>query len=242
MKQKLLVSVRGKKEAIEAYKGGADIIDVEFPASALGTPYPLNIMTVRRNLPANVLVSTNIGEEQILGSTACQSAIGVAIAGADIIKAGLAKMNFNEALQLGRNIVRSIRRFCSNKQIIPVVFADSGMRSKYIDPVVEGPELASLIKADGVLVDTFDKSKDKGICNYLTNSEIKKFVKECHKKGIEAWIAGSITLKQLPKLKETGVNVICIRGSACKDISTKGRFGIVDSKIVATLKTTITKR
>jgi len=31
-------------------KGGARIADVEYPASALGTPYPLNILAVRERL------------------------------------------------------------------------------------------------------------------------------------------------------------------------------------------------
>ncbi|MEW6715801.1 MAG: (5-formylfuran-3-yl)methyl phosphate synthase [Nitrospirota bacterium] len=48
--QRLLVSVRGPREALAAIKGGAHIADVEYPASALGTPYPLNIMTVRNRL------------------------------------------------------------------------------------------------------------------------------------------------------------------------------------------------
>ena len=39
----LLVSVRGPQEALAAAEGGAHIADVEYPASALGTPYPLNI-------------------------------------------------------------------------------------------------------------------------------------------------------------------------------------------------------
>ena len=37
-KQRLLISIRGPKEAKTAIKGGAHIVDVEFPASALGTP------------------------------------------------------------------------------------------------------------------------------------------------------------------------------------------------------------
>ncbi len=45
--QRLLVSVRGPNEAVAAARGGAHIADVEFPGSALGTPYPLNVKTVR---------------------------------------------------------------------------------------------------------------------------------------------------------------------------------------------------
>jgi len=46
--------------------------DVEFPGSALGTPYPLNIETVRNRLDKNgfkkIHISTNIGEEQRIRS------------------------------------------------------------------------------------------------------------------------------------------------------------------------------
>ena len=35
--------MRGPEEVIAAAQGGAHIADVEFPASALGTPYPLDI-------------------------------------------------------------------------------------------------------------------------------------------------------------------------------------------------------
>ena len=82
MRQRLLVSVRGKNEALTAWKGGAKIIDVEYPVSALGTPYPLNIVAVRAVLPKAARVSTNIGEEQPVRGTACQAAIGVSVAGA----------------------------------------------------------------------------------------------------------------------------------------------------------------
>ena len=102
---RLLVSVRGPVEALEAAKGGANIADVEYPASALGTPYPLNILSVRNRLDRNGLrkikVSTNIGEEQKVRSSSCQAALGVALAGADYIKLGFAGLNYDEAVYLG---------------------------------------------------------------------------------------------------------------------------------------------
>ncbi len=91
---RLLVSVRGPNEALAAEEGGAHIVDVEHPTSALGTPYPLNIKAVRSSLDQEgyrkIPISTNIGEDQPVRSTACQAALGVAIAGADYIKCGLA--------------------------------------------------------------------------------------------------------------------------------------------------------
>ena len=91
----LLVSVRGPVEAVAAARGGAHIADVEHPGSALGTPYPLNIKAVREALDAagfsDLPLSTNIGEDQPVRSSACQAALGVAIAGANYVKCGLAK-------------------------------------------------------------------------------------------------------------------------------------------------------
>ena len=76
---RLLVSVRGPDEALAAAEGGAHIADVEYPASALGTPYPLNIKAVREHLDEqgfkDMPISTNIGEDQPVRSTACQAGL-----------------------------------------------------------------------------------------------------------------------------------------------------------------------
>ena len=103
--QRLLVSVRGPQEAIAAIKGGAHIADVEYPASALGTPYPLNILTVRNRLNRagykRIPVSTNIGEVPGVRASSCQAALGIATSGADIIKCGLAELCYEPAAYLG---------------------------------------------------------------------------------------------------------------------------------------------
>ena len=233
--KKLLISVRGPKEALESVSGGAQIADVEFPESALGTPYPLNIKAVRKSLPKRVLVSTNIGEEQLKRSTACQAALGVALAGADVVKAGLAGLKYEEAEYLGRLIVRSVKEWFPRKKVIPAFFADPKLSKKF-NPVTEGPQLAKAIKADGVLIDTFNKKRGKCLLDYISLQEIEKFAKACHKNRLEAWIAGSITKAQFPTLWETGVDVICVRSAACEG---RGRFGKVSSKIVAELVATI---
>jgi len=240
--QKLLVSVRGPNEAIEAAKGGAHIADVEYPVSALGTPYPFNINSVRDILNKmkfkKVLVSTNIGELQMVRATACQSVLGVALSGADIIKFGLAEETFESASYLGDNIVRTVRKFFVKKKLlIPAVFVDKDM-TRYFEPFEEGAKLAAKIKADGILIDTYNKSIGKGLLNYCKTTDVEKFVKDCHAKKIQAWIAGSISIDELPKLWDTGVDVICVRGAACA-VSKKGRFGEVKSEIVKKLVATM---
>lgn len=240
---KLLVSIRGSNEALEAAKGGAHIADVEYPASALGTPYPLNIHTVRTELNkanfSNVLVSTNIGEVQQVRASACQAALGVAIAGADLIKFGLAEQSPEAAIYLARNIVRTVKSLASgSKKLYPAVFVDEDM-TRFFKPLEHGIDLVNESGADGLLIDTYNKLIGKSLLDYMSIDDIKKFVDDMHSINKEAWIAGSIQEFELPKLWKTDVDVICVRGAACSSVEGKGRFGKVKSNIVSKLVDTI---
>ncbi len=235
--RQLLVSVRGSNEAIAAAKGGAHIADVEFPASALGTPYPLNIKAVREELDRSgfgqVHISTNIGEEQPVRSTACQAALGVALAGADYVKCGLAGLSLSAASYLGRNLVRTVREWFPEKKVYPAVFADDELAHVF-NPLVDGPELVREIDCDGLLIDTFDKHLGKGLLDYYSVLQIADFVANLHERGKEVWLAGSVTHKQLFDLWTTGVDVVCVRGAACLP-SEAPRFGRISSKTVSDL-------
>lgn len=241
---RLLVSVRGPIEALEAIKGGAHIADVEYPGSALGTPYPLNILSVRERLDKNGLkkipISTNIGEEQRIRSNSCQAALGVALAGADYIKLGFAGLDYKAAEYLGKILVRTIKKWFPKKKVYPAVFPEERFRISF-DPLKDGPKLVKNIKSDGLLIDTYDKGIGKGLIDYFSNKELKKFVSDLHKIRKEAWLAGSVTEEQLPGLWKTGVDVICVRGAACEKFEGEARFGQVKKRIVSDLLKTIKK-
>ena len=232
---RLLVSVRGPNEALEACLGGAHIADVEFPISALGTPYPLNIFATRKKLSENgftkIPISTNIGEEQENRSNACQAALGVAHAGADYIKLGFAGLDYNGAEYLGNSIVRTIKHWYPDKKVYPAVFPEK-QYSKLFDPLNDGPKLVSKIKCSGLLIDTFDKNINKGLLDYYSLAQLKKFVNDLHAIGAEAWLAGSITKAQLKDLWMTGVDVICVRGAACEKSDVDPRLAKVKKEIV----------
>ncbi len=237
--QKLLIGVRGKTEALAAVEGGAHIIDVEYPAAALGTPYPLNILAVREAVPASIPVATNIGGEQPGRSTACQAALGVALAGADIIKLGLAKMPLGEAQEFGPALVRTVRKWFPAKQCVPVLFADERLARWYIDPLKDGPDLAAHLQADALLIDTYDKGIGLGLLDYYKLREIQDLVAKCHDRGLEVWVGGTISRDELPGLWEAGVDAVSIRSAACEPGTGPGRFGQISARLVKDLVATI---
>ncbi len=238
---RLLVSVRGPDEALTAAQGGAHIADVEYPGSALGTPYPLNIQAVRQKLNDNgfksVPISTNIGEEQPVRSTACQSALGVALAGADYVKCGLAGLEPKAAAYLGRNLVRTVREWFPYKKVYPAVFPDEDL-ARFFDPLSDGPALVEEIDCDGLLIDTCHKDIGKGLMDYYSIEQLAKFVADLHALGKEAWLAGSVSKPELPALWATGVDVVCVRGAACSSSQGEERSGAVEEDIVRELVNT----
>jgi uncharacterized protein (UPF0264 family) len=238
--QQLLVSVRGPREAIQAAKGGANIADVEYPVSALGTPYPLNILAARRALDRNrfrrVLVSTNIGEHQQDRASACQAALGVAAAGADVIKCGLAALPLSPAVYQGRTLVRTVKYFNRRKKVVPAVFVDPDMQ-RFFNPFREGVALVTRTKSDGLLIDTLNKSIGRGLLDYCGIPDIRRLARHLHRVGRQLWVAGSLTVSDLELLWPVGVDVICVRAAACQQTGL-GRFGEVKEKIVAELVAT----
>lgn len=235
---RLLVSVRGPNEAVEAAKGGAHIADVEYPGSALGTPYPLNIVLVREALDRegfkDIPISTNIGEDQHDRASACQAALGVAIAGAGYVKCGLAGMGPKAAAYLGRNLVRTVKHWCPDAKVYPAVFPEEEF-AEVFDPLTDGPALVKEIDCDGLLIDTYHKNIGRGLLDYYDLTQLQKFVDDLHAIGMEAWLAGSVTKDEMPGLWKTDVDVICVRGAACEAAEAQHRFGNVSCEAVAAL-------
>lgn len=210
-----MISVRGKKEAVTAIKGGADIIDAEYPFSALGSAYPLNIRAIRQVTPLDKMVSTNIGEKQYRWSTSAQAALGVAVAGADVIKVGLGGLRtFESSFVVMDRVVRNVKYWFPNKAMITTLFAD-WKEAKSINPV-HGAKLAKKAKSAGLLIDTFSKNRDKNLLDYLDYNVLSKIISDCHSSHLKCWLAGSLRYEHLRELWKIGVDVVCVRGAACR--------------------------
>jgi uncharacterized protein (UPF0264 family) len=222
--------------------GGAGIIDIENPETALGNVRPLDILKIRRTA-LNCQVSCNIGEEQILytkagdgefhlkskkemAAKAAQAALGVASCGVNIIKVGLDNMESDVVELVLSEIVQSLNRVFPIVQVCPVFFANEykNYESK-VNPFIEGVEIATKCKADAIMVDTREITKKNKITlvpyngpidfngHICTLDEIQRFVDFCHKEGLECMLAGSVQLSQVAALWATGCDGIAVRGS-----------------------------
>jgi uncharacterized protein (UPF0264 family) len=162
----------------------------------------------------------------------------VALAGADFIKFGLAEQSPAAAAYLANSIVRTVRRWFPRKRLIPSVFLDTDM-TRFFHPLRDGPGLVAEVKADGLLIDTFNKSIELGLLDYLDLKDIRKLAATLHSSGRECWIAGSIVLEELPALWATGIDVVCVRAAACRPTEGVGRFAQVDASVVRKLVDTL---
>ena len=114
-----------------------------------------------------------------------------------------------------------------------------GCQKWYIDSVKQGPGLAIHVKADYLLIDTFDKTLRLGLLGYHSSRSIRRFVEKCHNRNLEAWLVGSIAKDELPRLWNARVDVICIRGAVRKKGSGPGRLGEVNAKLANELADTM---
>lgn len=212
---RLLASVINDVEAIEAVKGGADIIDVKNPREgSLGANFPRVIKQIRRIVPEGIEVSATIGDLPNLPGTASLAALGAAVSGANYVKAGLFGVkDSSEALYLLREVCMAVKDFNPSLKVIAGGYADYRDVGS-INPL-KLPEIAYTAGADGVIVDTKIKSVRRKIFDLITYADLKKFVEDAHKLNLTVAIAGSLGKEDIPLVYSLGADIIGVRGSIC---------------------------
>ncbi len=207
---KLLVSVTNKKEALEALKGGAHIIDVKNPREgSLGANFPRIIRQVREIVPDKVEVSATIGDLPNLPGTASLAALGAAVSGADYVKAGLFGVKkVEEAVSLMKEVCRAVKDYNSTLKVIAAGYADF-QEVDCLNPL-ELPAIARKTEADGVLLDMKVKGQKK-LFDFLNDDTLRNFVEESHKHGLMVALAGGLDKGDISRLLNLRADVVGIR-------------------------------
>lgn len=200
----MLASVTDEHEARLAASLGADIIDAKNPsAGALGALPGETVTAIRAAVPERIPVSATIGDPVADVAATIAAVIGMAAAGANIVKIGLSKTSGGEAtlaviggLDLGA------------ARLVGVLLADDGIELDLIGAARDAGFA-------GLMLDTADKRR--GALPELQSPEaLRRFVAATHAAGMFAGLAGSLRAEHVAQLLALGPDVLGFRGGLCR--------------------------
>ena len=211
---KLLISTMNETEAVQAIAGGADIIDVKNPQEgALGASYPWVIKRTKEITPKNIEVSCTLGEVGNLPGSISLAALGAASCGVDYIKVGLYGIKTpKEAVFLLQNAIRAAKE-CNPKIKVAVAGYADAENNGSINPLLI-PEIAYKAHVDVAMIDTLAKD-GKNLFDHLTVEQLQEFLNSAHSFSLEAALAGSLKMQDLPVVCGLGADIVGVRGGAC---------------------------
>jgi uncharacterized protein (UPF0264 family) len=225
---KIMVSVIDPDEALEALKGGADIIDVKNPREgALGANRPWITKKIKEETGNQAEVSATIGDLPNTPGTASLAALGAATLGVDYVKAGmLGPKTFGEVEELCMMVAQTLQEFRLRTKLVIAGYADYQTQG-CVNPLML-PRSAAEAGAWGVLIDVKEKSS-KGLFDYLSVKDLEKFVEDAHHLGLKVALAGALGKKDLQRVLKLGVDIMGIRRNVCTKLSEEPK---VDHRLV----------
>jgi uncharacterized protein (UPF0264 family) len=157
-------------------------------------------------------------------------------AGADVIKVGFAHMDefkrdlrsdevLRQMIIIRQEVDAAVKQgaivmplnLTTRYPLISVFFPEIGINSygeRPFEIAAKGIELTAKGGWQGVLIDTFEKHTGRRYKNFYSPEETAELAAMAHKKGIEFWIAGSISLPEVVPLVKCNVDLICFGGAA----------------------------
>jgi uncharacterized protein (UPF0264 family) len=205
----LLVSVRDGREAAEALRGGADLIDVKEPrAGSLGRPSNRQVAEVVEVVRVAKPVSVALGELPGIESDGgilleLESTVSFA-------KVGLAGVagtaNWRERLAtLWSGLPPGVAP-------VAVVYAD--FESAKCPPPGEILDAARSAGVATILLDTYDK-RGPGIVASMGREALRDLVSTVKEMEFRTVVGGKVALDDIPILEEAGADIIAVRSAVC---------------------------
>jgi uncharacterized protein (UPF0264 family) len=210
------VSVTNEVEGLEAFKGGADILDIKNPVEgALGANFPWVIKRIRKIIPQSIEVSATIGDLPNLPGTSALAALGAMHSGANYIKAGIfGPKTATEAIYLIKNICKAVEGSGLKIKVVAAGYADYE-KIGVINPM-KLPEVAYKSGAHGILIDVKEKNGGK-LFDFFDAPQLKNFVKISHKYGLTVALAGGLLKEDIAEVFRTGADIIGVRKAVCEN-------------------------
>jgi uncharacterized protein (UPF0264 family) len=247
-----LASVTSVAEAGAALAGGADVIDAKNPSEGALGALPLETVgAIRAALPRHVTLSATIGDLAPEPGPVTDAARAMAATGVDIVKVGFFPGGDVRATirALGAAFGAAPRLGARGRSAhgpagtgAPVALAPS---REAPDREAGGPRLVGLLLADrapdfslisemaaagfaGVMLDTAGKASG-ALPSVMPQFRLAAFVREAHRCGLFAGLAGSLAVKHIPQLAALGADILGFRGALCRGAE---RTGALDLRAV----------
>ncbi len=208
----LLVSVQNLEEALEADKGGADIIDVKNLQEALvGSGHPDLVEAVRERIPEEKHVSVTLGVVPNQAGTVAMAVRAAGMLDATSVKVGFCETDYDTALDVLKESRRALRGY--DTKLIGSLFADNHLFGG-LEPR-QMVKLARESECDGFLIDTLTKD-GRNLFDFIPEDELREMVMEAKQYGLSTALSGHLRLDDLDELARINPDIVGVRGAVCR--------------------------
>ena len=208
----LLVSVQDMPEALEADRGGADIIDVKNLQEALvGSGHPNLVQEVRRRIPAHKHVSVTLGVVPNQAGTVAMAVKAAGMLDATSVKVGFCEADYESAVEILQGAREALRGY--DTKLIGSLFADNHLFKGGLDPDLM-VKLAIEGQCDGFLIDTLTKD-GRNLFDFIPESRLREMVMEAKQAGLSTALSGHLKLDNLDELARVNPDIVGVRGAVC---------------------------
>ena len=231
----LMVSVQNLDEALEALKGGADIVDVKNLQEALvGSAHPKIVGEVRKAVPDEIHASVTLGVVPNQVGTVAMAAYAAGALNATSVKVGFMKTSYEVAVDTLLACRAALEG--TETKLIGSLFADNPLYDG-LDPNFM-MKLAQDGKCDGILIDTLTKD-GRNLFDFMPEEILRDMVFEGKAHLMSTALSGHLRLENLDELARINPDIVGVRGAVCK----KGnRGGSVHWEAVTEFKNQINLR
>ena len=208
----LLVSVQDMPEALEADRGGADIIDVKNLQEALvGSGHPNLVREVRERIPAHKHVSVTLGVVPNQPGTVAMAVHAATLLDATSVKVGFQVADYDTAVEVLRESRAAIGD--ADTKLIGSLFADNLLFEGGLDPHLM-VRLAQEGQCDGFLIDTLTKD-GRNLFDFMPEQVLRDLVMEAKQAGLSTALSGHLKLDNLDELARINPDIVGVRGAVC---------------------------
>ena len=208
----LMVSVQNLAEALEALKGGADIVDVKNLQEALvGSAHPRVVKEIRDAVPLENHASVTLGVVPNQVGTVAMAVYTAGVLKATSVKVGFMNNEYDAAVETLLAAREALVGF--DTKLIGSLFADNIL--------YEGLDAHCMVRlakdgqCDGFLIDTLTKD-GRNLFDFLPENELRQMVLEGKELGMSTALSGHLRIEDLDELARINPDIVGVRGAVCQ--------------------------